>query len=86
MSADNWAICPKCKKALKKEPKTAYGEATEAEYLESIKERDDQLFYSLREDYTLGINEEGEFSVYYGAHCEVCGFKYEFSHKENLLE
>lgn len=85
MSADNWAICPKCKKESKKKPKIIYREACEKEYLESLKEAEELAIYSLREDYDIRIDEAGEFYIQYSAHCEICGFDKQFNLKENLL-
>ncbi len=62
MSADNWAPCPQCKKNEKPE-KSKYGKVSEEEYLESIKQPKKELEATLREDYSLGINEEGQFSA-----------------------
>ena len=56
MSADNWAICPKCKGHL-------------------------------REDYEIGMRDDGVFSVSYRSSCygkdrEGCGFTYRFKHDD----
>lgn len=90
MSADNWAICPKCtEKALKNKvvasakAKQAYGKVSADEYLELIKTANIEYEpeYTLREDYELGIF-DGEFYVNYHGNCQICGFNFKHSYKE----
>jgi hypothetical protein len=89
MGADNWTQCPRCyttnrAKAdeLDEGVRTAYGKVTESEFnhlrdsafsfRKSIGS-DHNFSETLREDYEIGIH-NGEFSVDYRAHCNVCGF------------
>lgn len=79
MSATNWDTCPRClaeRKAaqsqLHKDAKASYGKVSAVEY------------HSLREDYEIGITDEGEFYVIYRASCEQCDFAHEFKHEEKL--
>ncbi len=92
MSADNWAICPKCKRlddekrrSFAKQIKEAYGTLPENEYLEMIGQLNDpaRLEETLREDYEIGILND-YFYVSYGAHCDKCGFKHSFNHKNTI--
>ena len=91
MSADNWAVCPKCKQErmlkiekLHKKIKDSYGEISEIDYLdllkevkEVVKESDD---HTLREDYDIGTFDGDHFEVNYGALCEVCNFKFSYQY------
>ena len=74
MSADNWAVCPKCKIRIDKERDELIQKVSSA-YVEYPRE--------LREDYEQGIDEDGEYGVNYRGRCkhEGCGFvfKYDFS-------
>jgi len=94
MSADNWGICPKCKRnaeekqcKLKLKAGKAYGSVTPEEYLELLREADKplELTETLREDYEMGTDDAGQFYVYYTCSCHVCKFKHEFKHAEQLL-
>lgn len=85
MSADNWAICPRCNKTYeqkKAELHKAYGTVTAEEYSRLLKqveaERGDK--YTLREDYELGIL-KGQFYVNYSVFCEACGFAFNYKDK-----
>ena len=87
MSADNWGICPQCVKNFKKS-KPKYGEVSEAEYLNFVNREEVQEGYpeeTLREDFSIGTDKQGEFAIYYKCHCDRCGFKFKFNHKEQLI-
>lgn len=95
MSANNWAICPVCKKNQKKKVviaakrvAAAYGNVTEDKYLEMKESLSSQpkLENSLREDYELLIDEEGLFSVSYRAICKVCGFNFVYEYQKYALK
>ncbi len=93
MSADNWAICPQCwslavaaNRQSRLDAGAAYGKVDPEEYLrmlaESKKEPDTTTFEStLREDYELGVNEDGQFYVSYGCSCR-CGYSFKFKHEQ----
>lgn len=92
MSADNWAICPRCKakaeeasRKLKLKAGASYGKESPERYLELLEEagKPVDLDTTLREDYNLGINSNGEFEIDYSASCQ-CGFKHRFNHKEKI--
>lgn len=92
MIADNWTQCPKCdeKRAAdiakaEKDVESLYGKVSAAEYQAALasveKKRTAPAQETLREDYEIGIV-EGEFSVSYGASCEVCGWGFEYTHSQ----
>lgn len=93
MSADNWAICPKCilikeqeKKELSAEIDAAYGRVSQQDYLDMVARGKivTPLEPTLREDYWIGLDEDNPvmFEVSYAANCSECGFKTEFHHTE----
>lgn len=98
MSADNWSICPKCVKnrTQELEKKKAeivknYGKVSSEEYfrlIDSLKKEEVSCSFetkevlTLREDYEIGISENGEFSVGYSCSCSTCAFLFRFKHKE----
>ena len=94
MSADNWAICPRCRErelkahaALLKRIETEYGKIPAAEYLALVEasQKPIQLTKAtLREDYEIGIW-EGNFEITYRAECE-CGFAHSFQHSKKVCE
>lgn len=95
MSADNWASCPACKKKqdneliiLQKEIEETYGRIPRDGW-EKLKESNEKkmklcLDQTLREDYEIGMFEEGEFYVSYSASCSVCNFEFSFKHSEEI--
>lgn len=93
MRPDNWAICHRCKdkfdaeyRELEEKLKTAYGRVSEEEYLElklKVSFVPDKPM-SLAEYYEIGIGGR-EFFCTYKANCEICGFIFEFNHKEKVL-
>ena len=94
MSADAWRFCPKCtkddvdkRKARKQELVDSYGKVSMKEYEKLKKKYNDKIEASetLREDYWLYTNEDGVFEVSYGCSCDVCGFSFQFNHKEKVI-
>jgi len=91
MSADNWAICPKCKKEHKvkreealKQARALYGRIPLEQYEKQLQDALNipiEIDESLREDYEIGVTRGGKFYVDYGCMCE-CGFKFSFKHEE----
>jgi len=86
MSADNWRICPKCHKNTVPLIKPEYGVVSEAEYLEAIKKEPEPEEENLREDWDIGIDEDGSFFVNYSCFCELCGFRFEFEQEVNVFK
>lgn len=93
MSADNWAVCPKCKQDADKEQKEreqkarkAYGKVTAEEYIELRQAAMNvtELEKTLREDYEMGMDDDGEFWVSYSCDCQTCGFQWSYKHKEKV--
>jgi len=41
---------------------------------------------TLREDFEVWMDEDGEFHVDYRSHCQVCGFGHKFAHTEKVLK
>lgn len=87
MGANNWAECPRCRAlALIRQEKMqinasqAYGKKPEKEYalLKKLAETPIEIGTTLREDYHLGIQACGFFTVKYECSCRVCGFNYRF--------
>lgn len=97
MSADNWGQCPKCTKIQDKETKQkeeqvkeAYGNVSAETYLNLLAalkaEEETPDTRSMREDWDLGVYEDGEFCLDYRASCVQCGFKYAFSYTADTLK
>lgn len=95
MSADNWAICPKCKQlkekgreSLARKVEESYGKISASEWLEAKEKLDTptRLEQTLREDYEIGISEDGGFYVRYEGHCRVCDFHYEYQYDDRVTQ
>lgn len=93
MSADNWAICPKCMQKqieeheqLKRQVGESYGVVPVEQYLQLRRKLEIpvKFEYTLREDYEIGVYEDGEFSISYKGYCDKCKFNYEYKHKEQV--
>jgi hypothetical protein len=93
MGADNWGICPRCKRAAeaKKQQKReaaakVYGKVPPDEWRRmcDAAEAVEELEETLREDYEQHTNEDGEFFVSYHCRCTKCDFKHTFKHTEQL--
>lgn len=67
MSADNWTVCPKCWNE---------GRVLRMTDLEPYAE----LPPTMREDYEIGLDEEGDFTVSYRCYCKTCKFIWRFSY------
>ena len=93
MSADNWAICPRCKLEEQRqydlqvqEVVDAYGKITAEEYeakKEALRNRP-KLETTLREDYESFITEEGRFYISYTGACQACAFRHDFKVDEQM--
>lgn len=95
MTADNWDICPWCKKLVEKRKeekirlaKESYGNVRIEDFerlrLEATKQT--KLDETLREDYSIGITVDEDFYVEYSARCLVCGFSFKFKHEQKVGE
>lgn len=86
MSADNWGVCPKCKRKASQEVESSYGKVSEEQYLELINKRvRTNQEETLREDYEIRTDKDGVFSVSYGCGCSKCGFSYEYNFSLDVL-
>jgi hypothetical protein len=95
VSANNWSVCPKCKAkaeaehaALCEEAAAAYGKVPADKYRSMLKAASEKpsLQETMREDYELGVDEDGKFSVGYRALCEECGFEFSYKHTEDAMK
>lgn len=93
MSADNWSICPRCKKQVELEAKIqgekaelSYGKVPPYEYLTLLQlaNKPLKLQETLREDYEIRICPDGLFYVSYFGQCDKCGLKFSYKYKENI--
>ena len=93
MGADNWSMCPKCKKmTLDKhyeqldKIRKKYGEMSFDEYEKAIFAANVpiKLDETLREDYEFCMDDEGFFDAKFLARCDRCGFKFNFRHSEQI--
>lgn len=89
MSANSWMVCPRCKLAnefdftKKKEAVSrAYGKVPADKYLAMTKELSvpQTLQETFREDWELGVLEDGSFYVRYSGACTECKLTYKFSY------
>lgn len=96
MSADNWAFCPQCKlrdavKAIgmMEDAAKSYGQVSPDEYLKLLKAAQEfageSPIETLREDYGIGITEDGAFFVSYCGRCDQCGLKYEYKYEGRAI-
>lgn len=88
MSADNWTICPRCMKATRdaatksaKKLLAAYGKIGADEYerrllVQATTPR--KPVDSIREDWEIGMDADGKFTVVYSCSCDICGFSFEY--------
>jgi hypothetical protein len=96
MSADNWTVCPVCfRNAVRKRSEAivsarkSYGKVTAEKFIDRLAAAEalaEEPEASLREDYELGTNQDGEFSVSYACSCRECGFQYQFKDTQLVFE
>jgi hypothetical protein len=101
MGADNWAVCPRClknaenaKRALEAMAQAVYGKVTPDEYEElrvaAAAPIDVEKLSTFREDYELGMVDDGTFEVIYSGSCSPrhplkgCGYEHKFRHIEEV--
>jgi len=97
VSADNWAVCPRCEKlrqeGLAAERATldlAYGtvplvvfDAMRAELEAKLAEHPQRTF---REDYEFYGIDEGTLGVSYRGSCKTCGLSFTLSQEHDVLD
>ena len=95
MSADNWAICPRCQSGqrvhvadLQRTADGAYGTVSVQEFdaMRSAAEEAAkvELKATFREDYEIGAYDDGMLYISYSGSCSVCGLSAEFKHEERF--
>lgn len=94
MSADGWAVCPRClKRARVKYQEGLDGVAallaklTEEERKivnPSVKAVNSEDYRTFREDYEFYVNDDGEVEVSYSGHCQVCELGIDFEDKRQI--
>lgn len=96
MSADNWAICPRCgvteeafRAKTDKSLTDAYGKIDAKAYLELAESCNQQMSQydppcTFREDYEIHTYHDGIFCVSYSGGCTECGLTHNFNHKEKV--
>jgi hypothetical protein len=94
MSADNWAICPKCladaKAAADKERAEVYAKYGKVPMIAFDKLRDDLVdvapedHRTFREDYEVYGAEEGTVHFSYSGYCETCRLGLNFQIDKDL--
>jgi len=94
MGADNWRVCPRCLKkarfdhaAAQNTARDAYGKVPLEKFLQ-LKQEADKPFQepkeSFREDYEIGVDTDGEFSVTYSGRCQECDLSFSFKTTEQV--
>lgn len=91
MSADNWTICPKCQNnsqsylaEMESKLNASYGKVPsmtwKAEWnkFSISKQSVTKPTDTLREDYEIGMLQDGSFYCSYGCSCQECGFSFAF--------
>ena len=98
MSADNWAICPKCKQriqrewdALNQKMKDAYGKVSEEEYkalLQEVEKGKPRFKRDLAEYVDVGMSDDGILLINYRAECKIpnCSFTYEYRNTIDVIK
>jgi hypothetical protein len=98
MSADNWRVCPQCRAKLindldkaEQKLKKQYGKIEpdvfilSTQTLQNQREKmDETLGETLREDWSIGVDEDGLFVVGYRCSCSNCEFSYEYDFDKQL--
>lgn len=97
MSADNWTVCPACKAkaiearvAARRRAEENYGKVSRKDYrllCDAAEEIASKPFPDhMREDYEIGMNEDGGFFVSYRASCQDCPFEFAYRHEADALK
>lgn len=97
MSADNWAICPRCLDRAKAASAArfqtavdAYGKVPPDEYERLRSEAqtpiDEDSFQTFREDYEFYGASEGTVVASYSGHCGTCNLGVDFKHEHKFYE
>jgi len=95
MSADNWAVCPRCSRRrderlmeMDRALSDAYGTVPVEEFDRLRAERDEfanaQPAYTFREDYEFWGADIAELNASYRGSCKECGLEHKFEHHEKF--
>lgn len=91
LSTENHTQCPKCwdklvdkKNKLKQRIVNEYGKTPKEEFMELVEESRLAIdaTNSLMENYEIGMERNGKFSIGYKCTCVSCGFFFTFEHVE----
>jgi len=88
MSADAWRTCPNCLKKAENKKEVSYGKVSEEEYLRVVLELEDlkdQEVQTLREDYEMFTDEDGQFYASYSCSCSMCHFSFVYKYEKDLM-
>lgn len=96
MSADNWAVCPRCWARAKAKAddeaetvRSLYGTVPVEEFDElraGLVRPDPEDYATFREDYEFYGADEGEVTAEYKGHCNVCDLGAELHHSVRFWE
>ena len=92
MSADNWTVCPKCLKLQSdkkekefKKARDSYGKVPADVYEVNMRRARvilEAVGETLREDYEVGVDTEGNFLVAYSCSCSECEYTFKYQHEQ----
>lgn len=90
MSADNWTYCPKCKIKIEKENHELlkklydqYGKIHPEEWERMERETKFEIRLpdnTFREDYEIGVSNDGKFTVNYSGSCKECKLSFNYKY------
>lgn len=98
MSADNWAVCPRCVEQAREARRNAlsaleaaYGTVPVKEYqaMQAAVPAEPKVledYSNFREDYWFANDDHGTVEVSYSGSCHICGLTVSFRHTIDLLE
>lgn len=94
MSADNWAVCPRCLHEAERAAAEArdvvmalYGTIPVAEFdakRAALEDVDPEVYTTFREDYEFHGAEDGEVVASYSGTCTTCGLSADLRHSERF--
>ena len=94
MSADRWSNCPRCfdinlkeierLEQIIRDYENGSGRPTDEEEdaYNKAESRLQQFSDTMRQDWDIDLDDDGEFSIDYRASCSVCGFSFKHKHTE----
>lgn len=95
MSANNWAVCPRCEHHADLEVADAHRDALVAygkvpvEQYEKLKQEALDLQARKREKtfaeyYHQGVSPDGKYTVSYSGSCRACGLEFAYRHEQQV--